>query len=61
MFDVLQQINSKPKPFEFYTADSLWTDEHTSKQMLAYHLNESLDISSRNPAIIDRSVDWICS
>jgi SAM-dependent methyltransferase len=61
MFDMLQKINQKPKPFEFYTADALWTDEHTSEQMLHYHLNESVDVASRNHVFIDRSVDWICS
>jgi SAM-dependent methyltransferase len=58
MFEELEKINSRPKPFEFYTADDLWTDEHTSKQMLSYHLNEQVDLSSRNTAFIDRSVDW---
>jgi cyclopropane fatty-acyl-phospholipid synthase-like methyltransferase len=61
MFEELEKINSRPKPFEFYTADDLWTDEHTSKQMLSYHLNEQVDLSSRNTAFIDRSVDWIAS
>lgn len=61
MFDMLQKINQKPKPFEFYTAEVLWTDEHTSEQMLNYHLNESIDAASRNHAFIQRSVNWICS
>lgn len=61
MFDKLEQINSRPKPFEFYTASDLWTDEHTSEQMLSYHLNGDIDVSSRNVAFIDRSVDWIVS
>jgi len=61
MFGELQSINARPKPFEFYTASDLWTDEHTSKQMLAYHLNEEVDISSRNAEFIDRSVEWIAS
>lgn len=59
MFKELKEINSCPAPFEFYTADELWTNEHTSKQMLAYHLNESIDVSSRNPDFIERSVEWI--
>ena len=59
MFTELQEINSRPKPFEFYTAGDLWTDEHTSKQMLKYHLNESIDLSSRNLKFIERSVKWI--
>jgi hypothetical protein len=34
LFKDLKEINSRPKPFQFYTADELWTNEHTSKQML---------------------------
>ena len=48
MFQNLEMINSRPKPFEFYTANELWTNEHTSKQMLNFHLNEKIDVSSRN-------------
>jgi len=59
MFKELEKIHTRPKPFEFYTANDLWADEHTSKQMLAFHLNEEIDVSSRNVAFIDRSVDWI--
>lgn len=59
MFKELEKINSRPKPFEFYTASELWTNEHTSKQMLNYHLNEGLDLSSRNKNFIERSVKWI--
>jgi 2-polyprenyl-3-methyl-5-hydroxy-6-metoxy-1,4-benzoquinol methylase len=61
MFEELEKINNRPKPFEFYTASELWTNEHTSKQMLSYHLNEEVDLSSRNTAFIDRSVEWIAS
>jgi 2-polyprenyl-3-methyl-5-hydroxy-6-metoxy-1,4-benzoquinol methylase len=61
MFTKLEEINARPKPFEFYTADELWTDEYTSKQMLAYHLKEDVDLSSRNKAFIERSVEWIIS
>lgn len=61
MFKELEKINTRPKPFEFYTASDLWTDEHTSKQMLSCHLNEKIDISSRNMAFIDRSVEWIAT
>jgi len=59
VFKELTEINSRPRPFEFYTAEDLWADEHTSKKMLEYHLNESIDVSSRNAAFIDRSVSWI--
>lgn len=61
MFQQLEKINTRPEPFEFYTAGDLWTDEHTSGQMLKFHLNEGIDVSSRNAAFIDRSVDWITS
>ena len=61
MFEELEKINARPKPFEFYTASDLWADEHTSAQMLSFHLNENLDVASRNPLFIDRSVQWIVS
>ena len=61
MFEELEKINTHPKPFEFYTASDLWADEHTSKQMLSFHLNEEIDVSSRNAVFIERSVDWIAS
>ena len=61
MFEELEKINIRPKPFEFYTASDLWTDEHTSEQMLAFHLNGNIDVSSRNAEFIRRSVEWISS
>jgi len=61
MFEELEKINKRPEPFQFYTASDLWTDEHTSKQMLSFHLNESIDVSSRNAEFINRSVEWIAS
>jgi len=59
MFKKLEEINTRPKPFESYMAIDLWADEHTSKQMLSFHLNEKIDVSSRNTAFIDRSIEWI--
>jgi len=61
MYTKLEEINSRPKPFEFYTAADLWTDEYTSEQMLAYHLNKDVDLSSRNEEFITKSVEWIAS
>lgn len=61
MFEELDKINNRPKPFEFYTASDLWTDEYTSKQMLCFHLNEKIDVASRKAAFIDRSIEWITS
>jgi len=34
MFKELKELNSRPAPFQFYTADELWTNEHTSKKCL---------------------------
>ena len=59
MFKLLNQINSKPKPFEYYTVKELWTDKHTSKKMLETHLDDSVDMASYKFEFIDKSVDWI--
>jgi 2-polyprenyl-3-methyl-5-hydroxy-6-metoxy-1,4-benzoquinol methylase len=61
LFQELENINKRPRPFEFYTASDLWTDEYTSQQMLAFHLNGEIDVASRSTAFIDRSVEWIAS
>jgi len=61
MFNELKKINSRPEPYQFYTAAELWTNEHTAKEMLKYHLNESIDVSSRNKNFIENSVEWICA
>ena len=59
LFGFLEAANEKPAAFSKYTASDLWTDEHTSAQMLAHHLNEDTDISSRNGRFIDESVRWM--
>jgi len=61
MFEELEKINTRPRPFEFYTADDLWTDAHTAQRMLSLHLNDGIDAASRKAAFIDRSVAWIAS
>jgi SAM-dependent methyltransferase len=59
MFEKLETIFSRPEPWEVMTTSDLWTDEHTSKQMLEYHLNGDVDMSSRRTEFIDRSTEWI--
>ncbi|MEM7023886.1 MAG: class I SAM-dependent methyltransferase [Pseudomonadota bacterium] len=59
MFADLEEINRKPEVFGSYTAQSLWADAYRAKQMLAFHLNETVDLSSRNVAFINRSSSWI--
>lgn len=59
MFKALESINSRPLPFEIYSASALWTDDHISKQMLSYHLNPDVDAASRNADFIAKSTSWI--
>lgn len=58
-FAQLEDIHRRPEPFAFYTAADLWTDQHTSAQMLAHHLDPDIDVSSYRGAFIDASVRWI--
>lgn len=60
-YQLLDRACNKPQPFEFYTAEELWTDEHTSKRMLEYHLDFESGYSSRKIEFIERSVKWIVS
>ena len=59
MFKKLEEINSRPAPFQFYTADTLWTDNHISKKVIESHLNEDIEVSIQNREFINHSVDWI--
>ena len=59
MFEQLEKISARPDLFEFYTARELWDDEHTSQQMLSFHLDAKIDVSSRKASFIDQSVEWI--
>ena len=59
MYQNLENIFSRPDPYQFYTAADLWTDDYTSQKMLEFHLNEAIDVSSRNHKFIARSVEWI--
>lgn len=59
LFAALESASDKPRPFSVYTASDLWTDEHTSEQMLSFHLNGEIDVSSRRTVFIDESVAWL--
>lgn len=61
LYNELTAICRKPEVFGFHTSAELWTNEHTSAQMLKYHLNENVDAASRNHQFIDRSTQWIIS
>jgi len=59
MFEKLKLINQRPDVWSRYTAALLWTDEHTSGQMLQLHLNPEVDMASRRTEFIERSVAWM--
>ena len=59
MFEQLVKIMARPEPFEVYTTDILWTDEHIASQMLLYHLHPEIDAASRNHKFIEQSANWI--
>ncbi len=59
LFSALETASRRPRPFSVYTAGELWTDEHTSGSMLAFHLNDEVDLSSRRADFIDNSVRWL--
>ena len=59
MFEELIEINQRPACFSVYTAEELWTNPHTSEQMLQYHLDKELPMASRKHEFIDQSASWI--
>lgn len=59
MFSQLEQFSTRPAAFSVYTADQLWTDPHTASQMLKYHLDGTVNASSRTTDFIERSVAWL--
>ncbi len=59
LFDALDHIHHRPDPFETYTAQVLWDDDHISEQMLAAHLDPASEPASRPHEFIQRSADWI--
>jgi len=61
MFEALNLINQRPKPYESCTLSQLWNDPHVSKRMLEYHLDEKVDLASRNKDFIASSVAWMTS
>ena len=55
-----QMIELQKKPAPFTPGEPLfWDDPHISKQMLAAHLDPTVDAASRRPEMIERSVQWL--
>lgn len=54
----LLKYSGKPEIYEKGKAE-MWTDEYISKQLLAMHLNDQIDLASRKPSTINKTVRWI--
>ncbi|HSO27799.1 MAG TPA: methyltransferase domain-containing protein [Anaerolineales bacterium] len=52
------RLQEKPPPFE-PGEPHFWTDPHIASQMLAAHLDPTVDAASRRPETIARCVNWI--
>ena len=57
LFEDLEAINSRPEPFEFFTARDLWTDGHISEKLLSFTLDENVDVATRTTSFIRRSLE----
>lgn len=57
-FDQLINYSKKPKIYTPGTKQ-MWTDAHISKQLLSVHLNSDVDLASRKPAVIQKTINWI--
>lgn len=59
MFQYIENITKKPKPFSCYTAEEMWNDPYISSKMLELHLGEGEAAASRPKAQIEKSINWI--
>lgn len=59
MFTELSLLGTRPAPFCTMTTADLWTDPHTSAQMLSFHLDGNVDASSRTSDVITRTIAWL--
>ena len=58
--DVEALLIAKSKPELWATgADLFWDDPHISREMLKVHLDPAIDLASRRPETIDRTVEWL--
>jgi SAM-dependent methyltransferase len=58
--DLTALLALQQKPAPFTPGEPLfWDDPHISAQMLTLHLDPNMDLASRRPETIDRTVEWI--
>jgi SAM-dependent methyltransferase len=60
MLNNIDRYSQKPALYSPGNA-LMWTDDHISKELLRLHLNEDIDLGSRKPGTIKKTVDWILS
>ena len=58
--DTILDYAKKPALYEKGSA-VMWTDPYISEQLLQVHLNPDIDLASRKPATIEKTVEWILS
>jgi len=56
----IRQLQEKPQPFE-PGEPQFWTDPHIARQMLASHLDPTVDGASRRLETIQRITNWIAT
>jgi len=63
MKSIISKLLAESVKPEIYTKGSaiMWTDPYISKQLLETHLNPELDLGSRKPETITKTVDWVLS
>lgn len=59
MFNQLELINERPAVFAHVTVADLWTDPHLSEQMLRFHLDGTVAVSSGTTEWIDAATTWM--
>ncbi len=59
MYSELNKINNRPGLYTVYSAETLWNDDHISRKMLEYHLDETTELASRNIDFINEAVEWM--
>jgi len=59
---IAELIKQTRKPVLYEPGNAvMWTDPYISQQTLKVHLNEQIDLGSRKPGTIQKTVDWILS
>ena len=58
MFDFMEK-HMKPPLMYAESTSIFWKDEYISKKLLEIHLDPNVELASRKPDFIERSLNWI--